>query len=120
MGKLDPNKIGGKIEMPTNRAYNRMGARYGCEVSDMIQIHDSAEEMGAEGGDAGRRIYCSFEGADMGVPELLRDSPQALALLHLLIEGYLACNDEERDSYWREATENTVQWMAKKGIIELV
>ncbi len=88
----------------------------------MIHIYQSHEEINSEteGKDDKKRRYCSFEGEDASVPDLLRDTPQALALLHLLIEGYLACNDDERDIYWREATENTVQWMAEKGIIELV
>lgn len=88
----------------------------------MIHLYQSPEELNSEteSKDDKKRHYCFFEGEDAAVPEMLRDTPQALALLHLLIEGYLACNDDERGTYWREATENTVQWMAKKGIIELV
>lgn len=84
----------------------------------MIHLYQSPEELNSMPGEKGR--CCLFEGEDAALPEMLRDTPQALALLHLLIEGYLACKDDERDTYWREATENTVQWMAKKGIIELV
>jgi len=84
----------------------------------MIHLYQAPEDLKSLPEKKGR--FCIFEGEDAAVPEMLRDTPQALALLHLLIEGYLSCNDDERDTYWREATENTVQWMAGKGIIELV
>jgi len=88
----------------------------------MIYLHDSCEEISRAEHDANgtSRIYCSFDGEDAKIPGFLNDCPQARSLLHLMLDGYVAAEPDERESYWREVTENVVNWMVEKGIVELV
>ena len=86
----------------------------------MIYLYDSPEKIETlpAGSNAGQ--YCRFEGMDLKIPEFLRDNPQALALVHLIMEGHLAAESHEKATYWREVTETIVEWMIKKGIVETV
>jgi hypothetical protein len=86
----------------------------------MIYRYQSFEKIEGPPADESARCYCSFEGEDMKIPEILELYPQARALVHLIIEGYLAAEPDEKSTYWREATEAMVEWMMKKGIVQLV
>ncbi|MDQ7821918.1 MAG: hypothetical protein RDV48_03890 [Candidatus Eremiobacteraeota bacterium] len=85
----------------------------------MIHHYDRYEKIPVPepGGD---RIYCCFEGEDAKIAEMIVQYPQALSLIHLIMEGYLACEPDERTYYWREATEAVIEWMMKKGLVETV
>lgn len=56
----------------------------------------------------------------MKIPEILEQYPQTRALVHLILEGHIAAELEEKGTYWREATEAIVEWMMKKGIVQPV
>lgn len=86
----------------------------------MIYLYDTFESIKEPKSCEQARCYCCFEGEDVRIPRALLDSPQALALVHLLVEGYNAADSEEKAAYWREATESVVQWMIEKGIVETV
>jgi hypothetical protein len=88
----------------------------------MIYLYDSYERIpkASEEPNGAVRAFCSFDGEDSKIPGFLVECPQARSLLHLMMDGYVAAEPEERERYWREITENVVDWMVKKGIVELV
>ncbi len=88
----------------------------------MITLYESPEMMMLPYADEGDKTasYCRFDGDDAPIPAFLHQNPGALGLIHLLMEGYENSPPGERETYWREATEGVVEWMIKKGIVELV
>jgi hypothetical protein len=88
----------------------------------MITLYESPETLMipyARGGDETASL-CRFDGEDRLIPVFFHQNPGALGLMHLLMEGYENSPPGERKTYWREATEGVVEWMIKKGIVELV
>ena len=86
----------------------------------MICMYDSYEKIKKPQQETGPVCYCTFDGEDMKIPEMLARYPQAQALVHLIMEGYLAAEVEQKSTYWRETTETIIEWMMKKGIVQSV